>query len=68
MCLSDHTPWMSCALATFRSRKQQQVEEEAELTQAGPSYLDVGDGGCDPCEAIVPKLGPDLLLSILRCA
>lgn len=44
------------------------MEEEAELTQAGPSYLDVGDGGCDPSEAIVPKLGPDLLLSILRCA
>lgn len=38
------TPWTSCASVTSRSMKQQQVEEEAELTQAGPSYLDVGGG------------------------
>lgn len=44
------------------------MEEEAELTQAGPFCLDVGGRSCDPWEAIVPRLGSDLFLSILGCS
>lgn len=40
------------------------MEEGAKLTQPGPSCRGVGDRGCDPREAVVPKLGPGLLLSI----
>lgn len=62
--MPDYTPRMSHALARSRNMEQQWMEEGAKLTQPGPSCRGVGNRGCDPREAVVPKLGPGLLLSI----